>query len=375
MWYLSDLMDNTTPIQIFSSLSTNNNHHSLFVNSSGDIGLANNSVFIDSSKKFLGIGTTAPAADLHVAGSGDIRLTDSYHAWTLSDYGHPTDGYSRFILFDSTNGTFPFSVYEQNPNYTMVLRNGNTGLGTDSPTAKLDVWGDIASTFSGSNTVGDGLTNLLVLSANNTEAGKVSDAGFTLRNDRGGKQWNFRTMNNGTAFAATIEGTGGTEFFVSNNVGNYTNAKMKIGGVTIFENGHLVTSSSRSVKTNIQPLETAAAIDAFHKLQPVRYAYKAHLGDSVVGFIAEDIPELVAMPSRKTLDSTEIVAVLTKVVQEQERMIQEQQTQLHTQKDENIALKTAVDSLNNRLKAIETILYNVAAIPNKTEESVALLKQ
>jgi len=235
--------------------------------------------------------------------------------------------------------------------------------------------GDIASTFSGSNTVGDGLTNLLVLSANNTEAGKVSDAGFTLRNDRGGKQWNFRTMNNGTAFAATIEGTGGTEFFVSNNVGNYTNAKMKIGGVTIFENGHLVTSSSRSVKTNIQPLETAAAIDAFHKLQPVRYAYKAHLGDSVVGFIAEDIPELVAMPSRKTLDSTEIVAVLTKVVQEQERMIQEQQTQLHTQKDENIALKTAVDSLNNRLKAIETILYNVAAIPNKTEESVALLKQ
>jgi hypothetical protein len=42
-----------------------------------------------------------------------------------------------------------------------------------------------------------------------------------------------------------------------------------------------------------------------------------------VGFIAEDVPELVAMNGRSTLGTVDIVAVLTKVVKEQQKTISE----------------------------------------------------
>jgi hypothetical protein len=44
-----------------------------------------------------------------------------------------------------------------------------------------------------------------------------------------------------------------------------------------------------------------------------------------VGFIAEDVPELVAQNDRKSLSTLDIVGVLTKVVQEQQKSIKEQQ--------------------------------------------------
>jgi hypothetical protein len=47
--------------------------------------------------------------------------------------------------------------------------------------------------------------------------------------------------------------------------------------------------------------------------------------DLHVGFIAEDVPELVATSDWKGLESMDIVAVLTKVVQEQQKAMQEQQ--------------------------------------------------
>jgi hypothetical protein len=51
----------------------------------------------------------------------------------------------------------------------------------------------------------------------------------------------------------------------------------------------------------------------------VKYNYKADKAESCVGFIAEDVPELVATNDRKSLSPMDIVAVLTKVVQEQQK--------------------------------------------------------
>jgi len=54
---------------------------------------------------------------------------------------------------------------------------------------------------------------------------------------------------------------------------------------------------------------------------PVKYNYKADKGDRHVGFVAEDVPDLVASKDRKGLSPMDIVAVLTKVVQEQKSLI------------------------------------------------------
>jgi hypothetical protein len=75
----------------------------------------------------------------------------------------------------------------------------------------------------------------------------------------------------------------------------------------------------------------------------VTFAYRDAPGDPRVGFIAEDVPDLVARPGRTTLSALEIVAVLTKVVQEQQRAM-EQQQQEH---------QKAVAELTARVRALE----------------------
>ena len=58
--------------------------------------------------------------------------------------------------------------------------------------------------------------------------------------------------------------------------------------------------------------------------------------DLNVGFIAEEVPEIVATSSRKTLVSMDIVAVLTKVVQEQHEVIAELEGRLQRLEDDQI---------------------------------------
>jgi len=241
--------------------------------------------------------------------------------------------------------TAPFKIRNGAASNTLVIgtnddpalgTNSYVGIGTDTPTTNLDVQ------WSNKNTARDGTKYLVALSANNSEATKTSDAGFSLENKREGFKWEFRTHEPSGGFTATKALSGGAEFVVQNTTTNFRNAKMVVAGVTIFENGHLVTASSRKLKTDIQPLDAKAALDAFQKLQPVSYEYKAHKGEQVVGFIAEDIPDLVAMPSRSSLDSTEIVAVLTKVVQIQAEKIKK------------------LEAMQKRLARVESLLTNLA---------------
>jgi len=92
--------------------------------------------------------------------------------------------------------------------------------------------------------------------------------------------------------------------------------------------GSWINASSRAVKQDIHDLDGTAAVDAFKRLQPVTFAYKEKPAETRVGFIAEDVPSLVATADRKGLSAMDIVAVLTKVVQEQQRTIDDLQARL-----------------------------------------------
>ncbi len=83
-------------------------------------------------------------------------------------------------------------------------------------------------------------------------------------------------------------------------------------------------ASSREYKENIDALSAKKALETFEALTPVTFKYKADRSETYVGFIAEEVPELVATGDRKGLSSMDITAVLTKVVQEQQKMIKEQ---------------------------------------------------
>jgi hypothetical protein len=79
--------------------------------------------------------------------------------------------------------------------------------------------------------------------------------------------------------------------------------------------------SSREYKEDIEVLSTEEALEAIKELNPVKYAYKTDKSERRVGFISEEVPELVSMKDRKGLSPMDIVAVLTKVVQDQQKII------------------------------------------------------
>ena len=105
------------------------------------------------------------------------------------------------------------------------------------------------------------------------------------------------------------------------------------------------TASSRELKENIKQVSAKDAFAALEELEPVQYNYKDIKDENRVGFIAEDVPEIVATHSRNSVDGLEVTAVLTKVVQEQQKMIEELrdkmaqlETELQFKKDKDLTV-------------------------------------
>lgn len=89
----------------------------------------------------------------------------------------------------------------------------------------------------------------------------------------------------------------------------------------VYANGILLTSS-RELKENIAELSGKEALETLKNLNPVKFNFKADSDKNLhIGFIAEDVPELVATSDRKTLSPMDIVAVLTQALKEQQNTI------------------------------------------------------
>ncbi len=79
-----------------------------------------------------------------------------------------------------------------------------------------------------------------------------------------------------------------------------------------------------------------------------------------MGFIAEDVPELVATKDRKGLSPMDIVAVLTKVVQRQQKEIEELKDENESVKVENEELKGKFISMESRLDDLEAMYLAIS---------------
>ena len=221
--------------------------------------------------------------------------------------------------------------------------------------------GSLEAKFKGSGI--ESVYRLLTLSANDTDGTGPSEAGFVLNNALYQKEWLFRTIDDGKAFTATLGGTGGAEFKVSSPTGHVSGTELYLGNGAKNVGGVWYNASSRALKENIKPLSTKEALTAFSKLQPVTYNYKTDKSEKVVGFIAEDVPELVSINSRDSLSSMDMVAVLTKVVQEQDKMLKVQA--------EKIA---KLETMQKRLVKVESLLTNLALDTSKTTKEKISLK-
>ncbi|HEX5869038.1 MAG TPA: tail fiber domain-containing protein [Longimicrobium sp.] len=92
------------------------------------------------------------------------------------------------------------------------------------------------------------------------------------------------------------------------------------GGITYW--GALTKASTRDIKEDVLTLDAPDAASLLQGLEPVRYRL---IGDESraehMGFIAEDVPDAIAGPDHRTINESHVVAVLTRVVKEQQRRL------------------------------------------------------
>jgi hypothetical protein len=285
-----------------------------------------NSVFVDSTGR-LGLRTATPVLDIHVATSNTpaMRLEQNNSGGFTAQTWDIAGNEANFFVRDVTGGSrLPFRIRPGAPTSSIdVAASGKVGMGTASPASNLHVFGtSTTDVFIG---VGEdpagttGTQSALTIGYGGSSLGQAT--GF----------FNVRPDTNAVApnpslrfFTANVQrmildfqgflglGVASPAFPIDHSSG----AHLTAGGVW-------TNASSRALKQDIRDLGTTEAVETLKNLQPVKYAYKVDPNERHVGFIAEDVPSLVATPDRKSLSPMDIVAVLTKVVQEQQTTIGE----------------------------------------------------
>ena len=155
----------------------------------------------------------------------------------------------------------------------------------------------------------------------------------------------------------TLVGTPRLTIIGNGNVGIGTQTPshpLQMAGGAYTNGTSWIDVSSREYKDNIEALSTEEALEAIQGLNPVKYAYKADRSEQRVGFIAEEVPELVATKDRKGLSPMDIVAVLTRVVQEQQKTIKEQQEIVLKQNNSMQEQQTLINTLLKKMTQLES---------------------
>ena len=303
-------------------------------------GAPSNSLFVSSAGR-LGLGTSTPVVNLHVVSGNTptLRLEQNGSSGFTAQTWDVAGNEANFFVRDVTNGsTLPLRIEPGTASNTLYLDSTeNIGMGTTSPSANLHVLGG-GSAFSAD-------ANTLAMFQNNAAANSVARVSI-LSGNTGVGQLAFGDAQN--EFAGRIRyfhSDDHMDFLVGGNVealrvfGTGPNTLSTATSTAVLTSaGVWQNASSRALKQNIHSLSADAAMDTLAGLKPVTFNYIKEPDETTVGFIAEDVPELVATASRTTLSSLDIVAVLTRVVQEQQQA--------------NLQQQQAIDALTQRLNTL-----------------------
>jgi hypothetical protein len=330
-------------------------------------GAPSNALFVDGTGR-VGLHTATPVLELHL-NTGDTpatRLeqnnTGGFTAQTWDIAGNE----ANFFVRDVTGGSrLPFRIRPGAPTSSIdIAASGKVGVGTASPAEKLHVDENVnANTFILVRNQNTGTSTAAVLRAQSDVATvnfqthastrTISRFGQTL----GGWAEQLQVAGNGlivgtlgatplvlgTNSANRIHITGGGNVGVGTTTP--TNPLQMASGAFVSAAGVWTNASSRTLKQDIEALTASEAQAALEQLAPVRYASRVDPTERHVGFIAEDVPELVATRDRKSLSPMDIVAVLTRVVQEQQKTVQEQRRTVEAQQRTIAELAAKIEAI------------------------------
>ncbi|MDO7873520.1 tail fiber domain-containing protein [Hymenobacter sp. ASUV-10] len=349
----------------------------------------------------LGINTTAPFSQLantstNIIGSEGTGGNAGSLAWAASQAGYVGMFYNASTVGNATGLAVKIAATgtaaaldvsqgtTQNAAGTPLLRvqgNGNVGIGTTAPAARLTVQPE-ADTEVGlrvTNGVADGTATsgnivLQTLTGGNSGYSFLGFNGYNApaetRYNTDKNRWRLGTDQRGTTdafFLDTWNGTAGTSVLTATTVGNVgigmvPNAayKLDVAG-TLRVNGTVYTSDRR-FKQNIRPL--TSALSAVLALRGVRYEWNAlgvrhggTAGAGQVGLLAQEVekiyPELVSTDAEgyKAVNYAQLTPVLIEALKEQQQQIEALKARAATAEARATATTEAFEARLRQLEA------------------------
>ena len=320
----------------------------------------------------VGIGTSTPNAPLQFSNAVSNRKIVFYEA-ANNDHQFNGFGLNPGLLRFQVNSTSDDFVYFSGTSTTTsnelmrIKGNGNVGIGTTIPNAKLHVGGAF-----------------------------VADGAQTTHSQGAWLEWN-KNSGDGRTYLLNQKGLGAggiiigevsaanviTERMTIDNGGNVVIgsslpalAKLHVFGNGLFTGtvqascGILVCSDIR-YKKDIQPLQNS--LSNVIQLKGVSYYFKKeefkdkNFNDNKqVGLIAQEVekiyPELVQTDEQgfKSIDYAKLTPILVEA-------IKELKTQNDALKEDNIQLKTSVQKLDTSIQSIEKLLQTALPIPQASK--------
>ena len=358
----------------------------------------------------VGIGTSSPTSKLEVR-SGEIRSTgvgggrfaannpNNQSARVLFDwFNDGTDDWPRIRYGGSGEGATNGFLIQGPSDITKlaILNSGNIGIGTNSPTEKLQVSGN--ANVTGNLITGGTLTGSAIVAAFGTASVRIGNSG--CQGTPGATPGGAIGFNALSCANYSLAGDGSSTFIkapsgdISFRVG--TTESMRIlssGKVSIATPGsagatHLCRNSTDEISFCSSSIRYKSNINSFgsglsliKKLRPVSFNWKSN-NSLDFGLVAEEVAEveplLITRNDKGDIEGVKydrVGVVLVNAVNEQQQLIEAQQKENREQKDFIQDQQTQIKDLQRQLQQQQTLIEDLRRLTCQSNPKAEICKE